>query len=331
MSNLDEKIIADFLMGKCSEEELRALNSWLESEENARTLFLAEELYCLGKAGDKVADDKAIEKAEERLMQRLAEEKKVLRKKLMFRKWMQYAAIVVGVFFLGGAGYWMYWNGKNKPEPMVTVMASNTVKELMLPDGTKVWLNKNTTLQYVRGFAGNERLVRLDGEGYFDVKRNPAKPFIVQSEAMQVKVLGTVFNMKAGKDVKAVATLLKGEVEVKGNHGEGLIVLSPGQQAELDGMTRKLTVKAAEPGIEGWHDTVFNLKQADIYTLCKILEKAYNVKIVLAPGIDTVKTYSGPLKRKETVDATLDLIKNSIGIQYKVVGGSVFVSPAKAK
>lgn len=229
MSNLDEKIIADFLMGKCLEEELRALNSWLEeSEENARTLFLAEELYCLGKVGDAVADEKAIGKAEERLMQRLAEEKKTLRRKLMFCRWMQYAAIVVGAFFLGGAGYWMYWNGKNKPEPMVTVMASNSVKELMLPDGTKVWLNKNTTLQYVRGFAGDARLVRLDGEGYFDVKRNPAKPFIVQSDAMQVKVLGTVFNMKAGKDVKAVATLLKGEVEVKGNHGEGLIVLSPG-------------------------------------------------------------------------------------------------------
>lgn len=332
MSKLDEKIIADFLMGKCSEEELRTLNNWLdESEENARLLFASEELYCLGKAGDASADARKVEEAEKRLMQRLAGEEKTLRKKVLFRRWMQYAAIVVGSFFLGGAGYWVYWNARHKPVPMVTVVAGNTVKELMLPDGTKVWLNKNTTLQYANGFAGDTRLVRLEGEGYFDVKRNPAKPFIVQSEAMQVKVLGTVFNLKADKGAKAVATLLKGEVEVKGNRGEGMIVLSPGQQAELNGMTRKLTVKTAEPGIEGWHNTVFDLKQTDIYALCKILEKAYDVKIVLAPGIDTVKTYSGPLKKKETVGATLDLIKNSIGIQYKIVGGNVFVSPASKK
>ena len=143
------------------------------------------------------------------------------------------------------------------------------------------------------------------------------KPFIVQSHAMQVRVLGTTFNLKSGENgQRAVATLLKGEVEVKGNHGEGMIVLSPGQQAELDGMTRRLTVKPAEPGIEGWHDTAFDLNQTDIRTLCKILERAYNVKIIIAPDVDIERTYSGPLKKKENVAATLDLIKNSIGIKY---------------
>lgn len=202
----------------------------------------------------------------------------------------------------------------------------------MLPDGTKVWLNKNTILQYPRNFEGGERHVYLNGEGFFDVKRNTAKPFIVQSHAMQVRVLGTTFNLKSGENgQRAVATLLKGEVEVKGNHGEGMIVLSPGQQAELDGMTRRLTVKPAEPGIEGWHDTAFDLNQTDIRTLCKILERAYNVKIIIAPDVDIERTYSGPLKKKENVAATLDLIKNSIGIKYKVIGENVFISSSKAK
>lgn len=332
MSKLDEKIIVKFLTGKCSEEELRLLNAWLEeSEENAHELFTVEELYHLGKVD--ISSEKALlEEAERRLSQKLVKKQEDKRKRVLLRRWMQYAAIVIGSFFIGGAGYWLYKANTHKPEPLVTIAANETIKELMLPDGTKVWLNRNTVLQYPRDFAGGERLVYLNGEGFFDVKRNVTKPFIVRSNAMQVRVLGTTFNLRSGeKGQRAVATLLKGEVEVKGNHGEGMIVLSPGQQAELDGVARRLTVKPAEPGIEGWHNTVFDLNQADVYTLCKILENAYNVKIIIAPDVNTERTYSGPLKKKKNVAATLDLIKNSIGIKYKIIGENVFISSSKSK
>lgn len=332
MGKLDEKIIVKFLAGECSEEELRSLNVWLEeSEENAHELFTLEELYHLGKS-DAVSEEALLAKAEKQLSQRLGEERKRKLKRTLFHRWMQYAAIAVGAFFIGGIGYWFYQAGSRSSESLVTVTANETIKELMLPDGTKVWLNKNTILQYPCNFEGGERHVYLNGEGFFDVKRNTAKPFIVQSHALQVRVLGTTFNLKSGENgQRAVATLLKGEVEVKGNHGEGMIVLSPGQQAELDGMTRRLTVKPAEPGIEGWHDTAFDLNQTDIRTLCKILERAYNVKIIIAPDVDIERTYSGPLKKKENVAATLDLIKNSIGIKYKVIGENVFISSSKSK
>lgn len=256
MGKLDEKIIVKFLAGECSEEELRSLNVWLEeSEENAHELFTLEELYHLGKS-DAASEEALLAKAEKQLSQRLGEERERKLKRTLFHRWMQYAAIAVGAFFIGGMGYWFYQAGSRSSESLVTVTANETIKELMLPDGTKVWLNKNTILQYPRNFEGGKRHVYLNGEGFFDVKRNTAKPFIVQSHAMQVRVLGTTFNLKSGENgQRAVATLLKGEVEVKGNHGEGMIVLSPGQQAELDGMTRRLTVKPAEPGIEGWHDT----------------------------------------------------------------------------
>ena len=312
MGKLDEKIIVKFLAGECSEEELRSLNVWLEeSEENAHELFTLEELYHLGKS-DVVSEEALLAKAEKQLSQRLGEERKRKLKRKLFHRWMQYAAIAVGAFFIGGMGYWFYQAGSRSSESLVTVTANETIKELMLPDGTKVWLNKNTILQYPRNFEGGERHVYLNGEGFFDVKRNTAKPFIVQSHAMQVRVLGTTFNLKS-------------------NHGDGMIVLSPGQQAELDGMTRRLTVKPAEPGIEGWHDTAFDLNQTDIRTLCKILERAYNVKIIIAPDVDIERTYSGPLKKKENVAATLDLIKNSIGIKYKVIGENVFISSSKSK
>jgi len=205
------------------------------------------------------------------------------------------------------------------------------VKELMLPDGTKVWLNKHTTLKYPREFSENGRNVYMEGEAYFEVKRNVEKPFIVRSEAMQVRVLGTVFNLKSDQmNRSAVATLIKGEIEVKGNHNEGMIVLAPGQKAELNAVTRRLVVKQVDTGIENWNNQ-FVFENADIFTIARTLENSYGVKIILAPDMDATKTYSGTLKKKNTVEDILNLIKstNAIPIEYKIVGNSVFLSPKK--
>ena len=172
----------------------------------------------------------------------------------------------------------------------------------------------------------------MEGEAYFEVKRNTEKPFIVRSEAMQVRVLGTVFNFKSDKTNRsAVATLIKGEIEVKGTHEEGMIVLAPGQKAELNAVTRRLVVKQVDTGIENWHNNQFVFEKADIFTIARTLENSYGVKIILAPDMDATKTYSGTLKKKDSVEETLNLIKstNALPIEYKIVGNSVFLSSKK--
>ena len=127
----------------------------------------------------------------------------------------------------------------------------------------------------------------------------------------------------------AVATLVKGEIEVKGNHDEGMIVLSPGQKAELNGMTRRLVVKQVDTGIENWHNNQFVFEKADIFTIARTLESSYGVKIILAPDMNSTKTYTGALKKKNTVEEVLNSVKNVIPIEYKIVGNSVFLSSRK--
>lgn len=329
MNKLNDEILAGFLMGECTEDELREVNSWLgESKENARELFRLEEIYHLGKMGD-TSDEKQVEKAEKRLLKRLEQEKTKQHKVRRIYGWMRYAAIFIGIFILGGAGY-MLFQKQDRSQPLLTVTTQDAIKEMKLPDGTTVWLNKNTTLRYPSEFSTTGRKVYLEGEGYFDVKRNPEKPFIVQSEAMQIKVLGTVFNFRSDKvKMSAVATLLKGEIEVKGNHEEGMIVLAPGQKAELNGVTRRLVVKQVDTGFENWHDNQFIFDKADIYTIARTLENSYGVKFILAPDIDVKKTYSGTIKKKKNVEAVLNQIKNAVPVEYKVVGGSVFLSSKK--
>ncbi len=230
---LDEVLFAKFLMGECTEDELRKVKRWMdESDEHASDLFQLEEIYHAGKINS-AEQTLELDAAESRLFQRLEKDSRPAVRLWSVRRWMQYAAMLIGVFLLGGAMWFTGQQSEIWSEPLVAVSTGEEIKQLILSDGTKVWLNKHTRFRYPETFEEEGREVYLEGEGYFEVAKNPAKPFVVHSNAMKVKVLGTVFNLKTDEQRKsAVATLLQGEIEVKGNHDEGGIVLAPKQQAE---------------------------------------------------------------------------------------------------
>lgn len=290
MRNLSEEIIDKYLTGKCSQEELIEVNAWMnESEENACQLFRMEEVFHLGKF-DTYADEQRMANAEKRLYRKLEQEKKKKDKVLYMHRWMKYAAIIVVALLMGGgAGYWFY--NQTEHQMLVAVANEGIVKEVVLPDGTKVWLNNAATLKYPREFSEKERNVYLDGEAYFEVTKNRHKPFTVESDAMRVRVLGTTFNFKCDKRCRiAEATLIEGEIEVKGNKDEGQIVLAPGQRAELNRNSGRLTVKQVDAKLDAvWRDNLIPFNKANIFAITKALERFYDVKIILSPDIRSDK------------------------------------------
>ncbi len=329
MSNLSEDIINKYLTGQCSEEEVVEVNAWMkESEENARQLFRMEEIYHLGKF-NQYADRQQMARAEKQLYKKLDEEKRKQNKILRMHRWMKYAAMIAVILVIGGgSGYWLYQNGNNQ-HMMVAVANEGIVKEIILPDGTKVWLNNSATLKYPREFSEKARNVYLDGEAYFEVTKNRHKTFTVQSDAMRVRVLGTTFNFKCDKNYRiAEVTLIEGEIEVKGNKEEGQIILAPGQRAELNKNNGRLTVKQVDAKMDAvWHDNLIPFQKADIFTISKALERFYDIKIILSPDMRADKTYSGVLKKKSTIESVLKSLQNSISIDYKIVGNNIFISP----
>lgn len=326
MRNLREDILKKYLMGECSEEELTEVSAWIrESDEHARQLFRMEEIYQLGKTNSHTIEQQ-IQLAEKRLYKRIKEEKSKQAKTIRLYQWMKYAAIVTVVLLLGtGAGYWFY---QNDTDMLVAVANEGIVKEVTLPDGTKVWLNNSATLKYPHEFSKTERNVYLEGEAYFKVTKNRQKPFTVESDAMRVRVLGTTFNFKSDKRSRvAEATLIEGEIEVKGKREEGQIILAPGQRAELNKSTGRLTVKQVDAKLDAvWHDDLIPFVSADIFTITKTLERFYDVKIILSPDIRSDKTYSGVLKKKSNIESVLKSLQNSIPIDYKIVGSNIFIS-----
>lgn len=328
MNNLNEDIISHYLTGQCSEEELIQLNQWIkESDENARRLFQLEEAFHAGRFS-RYENEERMARAEKRLYKVLEAEQNKQKKVLRIRRWMHYAAVVTALVFIStGIGVWIQQHHATR-HMLVTVANEGVVKEIILPDGTKVWLNNAAVLQYPREFSETKRNVHLEGEAYFEVTKDRQRPFTVESDAMQVRVLGTSFNFKCDKHCRiAEATLIEGEIEVKGNKEEGMVILTPGQRAELNKSSGRLTVKQVDAKMDAvWHDNLIPFQKADIFTIAKALERFYNVKIILSPDIQSDKTYSGVLKRKSDIGSVLKSLQNSIPFNYKITERNIFIS-----
>jgi transmembrane sensor len=314
--------IKDFLDGNCSDEERRDIIEWItRSKENEKVFFHWEELYFLGKF-----KEPDVKKAEEKLWKRIERESNKRKQVLKIRSVFRYAAMIVTLLAVSSFAFWYFMAPHEEWKFVQTASGEN--KNIILEDGTKVWLNENTILKYPKQFFGKKRMLELDGEAYFEVSKNKQMPFIVEGRTMQIEVLGTKFNFKNRTGCRvAEASLLEGEIRARGNKGEGMILLSPGQRVELNAATRQMKVFATDAGIDAvWHDNLIPLDNANIFRITSILEELYDVQFILSPDIDKTVTYSGVLGRKKSITEVLDILKETIHIDYKIHNNTIFIS-----
>lgn len=330
MNKVNYNTIIRFFKNECSEEERLLIIKWVnESQEHAEQFFRWEELYHLGNNSEK-GNDLAIRKAEKKLYERIEIEKSHQWFFSTINRWVKYAAVITSILAISGLTLWYFV--ADSQEKWITASTTNgETLEITLPDNSKVWLNENSILKYPEHFTKEKRELHLTGEAYFEVTKNKHKPFTVQSSAMNVQVLGTKFNFKTPSNGRIVETsLIEGEIKVSGNNNEGAITLSPGQKVELNTVTKQMKVSetnaAALDAI--WHNNLIPFKNADIFDIAEVLEKVYGVKIILSPDISPSTTYSGVLKRKDSIEDVLRILQNTIHLQYKIHQETIFISSA---
>lgn len=194
--------------------------------------------------------------------------------------------------------------------------------QLVLPDGSKVWLNSSSSIRFPTAFNGDERKVELTGEAYFEVAKNAAKPFKVSVKEMEVQVLGTHFNIMAYDDEKSInTTLLEGSVKVsKGSAGK---ILVPGQQSKVgSGGDIKVTEADVEEAI-AWKNGYFQFNSYDIETIMRQVARWYDVKVVYKDDIP-VGHFSGIVSRKNNISRVLEILQGG-DVQFKIEGKKVIV------
>ncbi|PCH70336.1 MAG: hypothetical protein COC06_04920, partial [Bacteroidales bacterium] len=155
--------------------------------------------------------------------------------------------------------------------------------QVELPDGTKVWLNADSYLEFPSKFADNERRVIVKGELYFDVAKNKYWPFIVESNGMKLKVLGTEFNLRAYCDEsEMVSTLVEGSVLVSNSFGNE-IILQPGRQVYVNSSSKSMQEKQANiEAVVAWKNGKFIFDNQRIEDIMYDLARWYDVKIFFA-------------------------------------------------
>ncbi|NGM65140.1 FecR family protein [Sphingobacterium sp. SGR-19] len=185
--------------------------------------------------------------------------------------------------------------------------------KIVLPDGTKVWLNAESHLRFPTVFAGNERHVELVGEAYFEVSQDKNKPFRVIAGKAKIEVLGTHFNVMAYKDEKSmVATLLEGSIKISSTQGEK--ILSPGQQALV---SPELSVKEVDTDLAvAWKNGFTLFENEDLRTIMRRIERWYDVKVVYQDHL-AERRFTGGIDRKAKLSSLLKVLELS-DIQFEL-------------
>ena len=208
-----------------------------------------------------------------------------------------------------------------------------------LSDGSRVWLNANTELEFPVTFVADKRIVRLKGEAYFEVARDERKPFIVETAGMRTRVLGTSFNIKAYADERDErATLLRGSVEVSlaqpvpGNAPAPRMVLEPGMQAQWQAGGHALSVQAVNPGdVIAWRRGEFVFNEEDISVVLRALSRWYGVEFIAETGEMETYTFSGKLSKDDRLESTLEVLTLAGGPVFRVEGDKIYMSKNKSR
>jgi len=188
--------------------------------------------------------------------------------------------------------------------------------QVTLADGTKVCLNAGTKLTYPIAFVGKERRVRLEGEGYFEVKRDENKPFIVEINGMEVKVLGTSFNLRSfAADNRSTATLISGKIEVKTSSRR--VELSPNQQADLWVGENKLDVREVDAAVySAWTKGRFVFRRERLETILDDVSRWYNVTVFYEQSSAKDILFSGIMERYADISKTLEMLEKTGKVSF---------------
>lgn len=196
---------------------------------------------------------------------------------------------------------------------------------IILPDGSKVWLNAASSLRFPTSFNGKEREVQLIGEAYFEIAKNPQMPFKVKVKEMAVQVLGTHFNVMAYPDEANIkTTLLEGAVKIQ--HGAKAVQLKPGQQAELNtagNMSVNEGVDVEE--VVAWKNGYFHFNRESLEGMMRQIGRWYDAEIAYEGNISD-REFGGKIERGSDITEVLKILELS-KVHFRIEGKKIIVTP----
>lgn len=320
-NNIDR--INDGLLNDLSAEDQKCLEQWSASNPDHEKL--------LGLLNSIELPSRVIIKGEEMRNSILFRLNKKIDAVTRRKTWLKIISVAASVaIMLGMTGYLSFRQGykqlNNQPIELFNPLGMRST--VILPDGSKVILNAGTRLFYPTVFVGSEREVCICGEAFFEVLPDSKHPFFVKTGNVQVKVLGTKFNVKAYEaDRFTEIALTEGSVEVGWKKGKQNLHLKPGQLACFD----KTTGTCIKQNVDliyytAWKDGKFYFNKLSFESIAKLLERNFNVQIHIASDKLRNTVFTGDFIRGENLEQILRIMTLDKRIRYTIEGNQVYIN-----
>lgn len=318
-----EELIIKYLKETATHREKQQLFEWLKSEESNKILF--RDIQKIWLASDNVFQKESeINKAYLRFkgsVENYERGKKPVFRLPLFRT-VAAASILIAIFSLGGFFIGKHSSQSTELQAQVlnnVIIGKDNKGTVTLPDGTVVWLNSESKLTYPENFSKEARVVKLEGEGYFDVVKNPNKPFYVETDGLKIRVLGTKFDVKNYKGRETMeTTLLSGKVEVFMNNTNNSIILKPNEKLIYNKQQSNYDVKVLDV-----HNQIIWIEDRLIFSnerfadILKKMEGWYGVEITCDDKINLDQKLSFAI-RKESKEEIFELISLIMPIKVEI-------------
>lgn len=300
MTQIDRHILIRYFLGQVSEKEKEAIRQWLEEDEANRKTFMCE----------RIRFDASI---------LVDEPQEAVKKHFSIQPWMRWCTQIAASILLLAGSFYLYDNYRMDQlahtYQHIQVPAGNRTN-IVLPDGTNVWLNANSTLRYPMAFSKKSREIQLNGEAFFEVTKDK-KPFIVKTDKYDVEVLGTTFNVEAYANKPAFKTMLyTGKVKLYNSQMADAVFLSPGQTAKLVGNALEVSA-TTDVNSYRWKDGIIYIEDKSFGEIINLFEKFYDVRIVVNNQKVKGLGYKGKLRVSDGVDHALRVLQNDFPFKYE--------------
>lgn len=321
-----DELIANYLTEGLDKNALDELKTWIAASAENQQYFIRQREIWFSAVSREAASVYDKDKAFENFRNRVESQKEILstsRRGFSLSALWRYAAVVAIIIAVGCISYWQgEVNVKDTFADISVEAPLGSKTTLYLPDGTLVWLNAGSRMTYSQGFGVDNRKVELEGEGYFEVKRNEKIPFFVKTKDLQLQVLGTKFNFRDyPEDHEVVVSLLEGKVGLNNLlREEKEAVLSPDERAVLNKANGLLTVESVTASnASQWTDGYLFFDEELLPDIAKELERSYNVKIHIAnDSLKTFRFYGNFVRREQNIQEVLEALASTEKMQYKI-------------
>jgi len=325
--DIEEIIIRSFDQ-TATEEEMAYLKAWIEaSAENQAAYFQMKDVWDTTPI---VAEKSQADQSWKKLQHETSVQRPGILRRIVIET-VKVAAVAVLVLV---SAYFVYFNTESSQKEVqyATVQVPlGSKSSVLLPDGSEVMLNAGSELTYPTNFSESVRDVELKGEGYFKVAHNAEKPFIVTAQELEVKVLGTEFNVMAYEELHRIeTTLINGKVQLnmKGSTAGNGVILKPGQKATFE--DGKLSLQIVNTEIEAiWTQNEFYFESIPFPELMMRLEKWYDVQFEFDQKEFKDITFTGKFRNEETIWQVLDAIEMTTPVSYRAEHRKVYITYKK--